>query len=163
MTFVRVVQTGFDGYAATCLNCAKDIAVPVHQLCQHDELTDLVCKDCGYTFQIVRDERHFPRTTVSLEGTLLESSTRTPLANLTITDLSLNGLCFSVSSYPHLQIGTLYTVLFRLNDVIRSEIQEDIVIRQLYNNQTVGAEFHPPDCYNFDLDFYLNPWVITYK
>lgn len=158
-----VVRTSINSCAITCQHCAAHIAISTTRLQQHRAPTNLVCEDCGHTFQIVRDERRFPRMTLCLEGMLLEVSTHAPLASLTITDLSLSGLRCRMIDHPHLQVGALYTIVFRLNDAIQSKIQEDIVVRQLYDAQTVGAEFHPPDHYNFDLDFYLNSWVVAYK
>jgi hypothetical protein len=154
-----VVRTSPDSCAITCLHCAKRLAVPTTQLWQRHNPTSLTCDGCGQTFQIIRDARRFPRTPVQLDGTLLEASTLVPLASLTITDLSLSGFRFR-TPYPHLKTGTLYSVVFSLNDAVRTEIREDIVVRQLTGHAT-EAEFHPPDRYNFDLDFYLKPWVVA--
>lgn len=62
---------------------------------------------------------------------------------------------------PISKSGARYRVVFRLNDALQSEIQEDIVVQQLYDAQTFGAEFHPSDRYNFELDFHLHPWTVA--
>ena len=160
MVVAFVVRTSTDSCAITCLHCAKRIAVPTIQLWQRHDPTSLACEACGHTFQIIRDERRFPRTPVQLDGTLLEASTLAPLASLTITDLSVSGFRFR-TPYPHLKSGARYSVVFALNDAARTEIREDIVVRQLHPAHAMGAEFDPPDRYNFDLDFYLKPWVVA--
>ena len=160
MVVAFVVRTSADSCAITCLHCANHIVVPTAQLWQRHEPTSLTCKGCGQLFQIIRDERRFPRTPVQLEGMLCEASTRAPLASLTITDLSLSGFRFR-TPYAHLQTETLYSVVFSLNDAARTEAREDIMVRQL-TARALGAEFYPPDRYNFDLDFYLKPWVVAY-
>ena len=159
MVVAFVVRTSADSCAITCLHCAKRITVPTAALWQRHEPLPLACKGCGHPFELIRDERRFPRTPVELEGTLLEASTRAALASLTITDLSLSGFRLR-TSYPHLEAGTRYSVVFALNDAARTDIREDIVVRQFHTTHSVGAEFHPPGRYNFDLDFYLKPWVV---
>jgi hypothetical protein len=36
-------------------------------------------------------------------------------------------------------------------------IQEDIVVKTIQANGTIGTAFANPNRYNFDLDFYLTP------
>jgi hypothetical protein len=162
MVVAFVVRTSADSCAITCLHCAQHIVVPTIQLWQRHDPTSLACEACGHTFQIIRDERRFPRTPVQLDGMLCEVSTRAALASLTITDLSVSGFRFR-TPYAHLETGTLYGVVFSLNDAARTEVHEDIVVRQMHPAHSMGAEFYPPDRYNFDLDFYLKPWVVAYN
>lgn len=161
MVVDSVVRSRPDSCAITCLHCAKRIAVPTTQLWQRHELLSLACKDCGHPFWLIRDERRFPRIPVALKGTLLEAATLASLASLTITDLALSGFRFS-TSYPHLETGARYRVVFALNDAAHTDIREDIVVRKLHTPSAMGAEFHPPGRYNFDLDFYLKPWMVAY-
>jgi hypothetical protein len=161
MVDALVIRSSTNRFAVACLHCAKAVAVPITPLRQQHAPVNLVCEDCGHTFQMTRDERRFPRKPFNLAGMLLAVSTHKPLGRLTITDLSLSGLRGSVTHATPLQVGARYRVVFRLNDALQSEIQEDIVVQQLYDAQTFGAEFHPSDRYNFELDFHLHPWTVA--
>jgi hypothetical protein len=104
------------------------------------------------------NQRQFPRKPVELSGALLEATTHTPLTTVAIIDLSLGGVRFA-TSLSSLQVGESYRIVFSLDDAVQTEIQEDIVLQHLHTDQTFGAKFLHPECYD-ELDFYLNPWSV---
>ena len=103
-----------------------------------------------------RIARRFERKAVQLYGALFEPISLTPLATLTTTELSLNGMAF-VTQVTDIQIEQVLTVLFRLEDDRRTVMQEEIIVKTIQADGTIGATFADQYQYNFDLDFYLAP------
>lgn len=111
---------------------------------------------CGCAVQARREQRRFPRKAVRLSGTLFEANTLIPLATLTVTHVSLDGIAF-VTHWSDIQVDQAFTVLFRLDDERQSVLQEGVVVRTRQPTGVIGAAFDNPNRYNFHLDFYLPP------
>ncbi|MDH3600358.1 MAG: PilZ domain-containing protein [Candidatus Tectomicrobia bacterium] len=158
MATSSVVRTSPDTCVITCPRCAQGNTLPIVQLRWGQELPHVRC-GCGFMLRLVRmDQRRFPRKPVQLSGVLLNATTHTPLTTVSIIDLSLGGVRF-VTPLSSFQVGERYRIVFSLDDALRTEIREDIVVRHVTDSQYFGAEFFHPECYD-ELDFYLTPWAI---
>ena len=158
MATSSVVRTSPDTYVVTCPRCEQDASIPTAQLRASHEPLHVPC-NCGCVLRLVRmDQRRHPRQPVQLIGSLLDLTTHTTRSPVTILDLSLGGVRFA-THLASLQVGESYRIVFHLDDPLRSEIREDIALRLVHTDQTFGAEFLHPECYD-ELDFYLNPWRI---
>jgi hypothetical protein len=113
---------------------------------------------CAYerVVRVRREQRRFQRQAVRLSGTLFEANTLIPLATLTVTHVSLDGIAF-VTQWLDIQVGQAFTVLLRLDDDRQTVLQEDIVVRTKQPTGIIGAAFDDSNRYNFHLDFYLPP------
>lgn len=100
--------------------------------------------------------RRFERKAVQLSGVLFEALSCTPLASLTTTHLSLDGMAF-VTWDASIRIGQVFTVFFRLEDDRQTVVQENIIVKTIHADGTIGAAFADPNRYNYYLDFYLAP------
>lgn len=158
MATSSVVRTSPETCIITCPRCAQAITLPTSRFRLGQKPPDVRC-GCGRVLRFVRlDRRRFPRKPVELSGALLSGLTYTPLTTVTIIDLSLYGVRFT-TPLSSLQVGERYRIVFRLDDAVQTEIQEEIAIRLVHTDRTFGAEFLHPK-YGEELDFYLTPWAV---
>lgn len=158
MATSSVVRSSPDTCTITCPRCEQGTSVPTAELRLAQEPLHVPCA-CGCILRLVRmDQRQFPRQPVELSGALLDATTHTHLTTVTILDLSLGGIRFATSR-PALQVDEHYRIVFCLDDAVRTEIGEEMVIRLVHTDETFGAEFVHPEC-GEALDFYLTPWAV---
>ena len=158
MATSSVVRTSPDTCTITCPRCEQGTSVPTAELRQSQEPLHVPCA-CGCILRLVRmDQRQFPRKPVELSGALLDATTHTHLTPVTILDLSLGGIRFA-TGLSSLQVGEHCHIVFRLDDAVHTEICEELVIRLVHPDETVGAEFVHPEC-DEALGFYLTPWAV---
>ena len=158
MATSSVVRTSPDTCVITCPRCGQGTAIPTAHLRLSQKPLHVRC-GCGCGLRLVQmNQRRFPRKPVQLSGTLLDVTNHTILATITIIDLSLGGVRFA-THLSRLQVGEHYRIVFRLDDPLQTEIREDIAIRIVHTDGTLGVEFLHPECYD-ELDFYLTPWAV---
>jgi hypothetical protein len=158
MTTLPVLRQSLTTCLAFCQHCGQRVTLQIAPLQQGDHTLTVSCV-CDHEMQLVRERRRFERKAVHLSGALLDQTTHRYLTNVSLSDLSLGGVGF-VSHQPNIEVEDLFTLCFQLDDACHTTIQEDIVVRSVRERQYIGAEFLYKDGYNFDLDFYLNPYVV---
>jgi hypothetical protein len=141
-----------DTTTISCPHCANSRAVPNVKLREFGRPLKVKCT-CGQVFALSLNHRKFRRKAVHLNGHLLSQSSHSTLAQVTIVNISLNGVGFKAPGMT-LDIGQAFTLTFYLDDEAKTPVTEDIVIRNL-RSEVIGAEFVNQDTYNFDLDFYM--------
>ncbi|MBM3223017.1 MAG: hypothetical protein FJZ47_04330 [Candidatus Tectomicrobia bacterium] len=150
-----------DQYGGTlvCPQCSKKYLVDLRQQCPTllerggEKHATIACR-CGADIAVTFDCRRHLRKDVQLRGTLREPRTQVPLSTIVVTSVSVEGVGFLLTQPLHLSLGRLYTIRFRLDDSERTLVQETVIIRRLQET-LVGAEFHPSELYQHDLDFYV--------
>jgi hypothetical protein len=83
--------------------------------------------------------RHFQRHQVDFTGDLMTCASHKKLATIHITSLSVDGIGFR-SQHLKPKVGETFTVAFSLDDAAETAIVDDIVIRNVTDNQ-IGAKF----------------------
>jgi hypothetical protein len=157
MTTLPVTRRSPETCGAHCPHCEQKLALRIADLQACNNAT-VTCR-CGHKIQLTRERRRFDRKLVQLSGDLLDHKTHKRLTTVSILNISLGGVCFVADQYD-IQVDQRFTICFVLDDECRTRIQDDIVVRNVRGPQYVGAEFLHTDGYNFDLDFYLSPYVI---
>ncbi len=80
------------------------------------------------------------------------------MTSINIIDLSRGGVRLTAPDAT-LEVGERYRITFRLDDTLRTEIRENIVIRIVHSDGIFGAEFLQLHCVQ-ELDFYLKSWAV---
>lgn len=157
MTTLPVTRRNPTTCSTFCPHCEQKLALRIVDLKACNSAT--VTCPCGHKIQLTRERRRFDRKLVQLSGDLLDQKTHKRLTTVNILNLSLGGVCFVADQYD-IHVDKRFTISFLLDDECHTRIQEDIVARNVRGPQYIGAEFLYTDGYNFDLDFYLSPYVI---
>ena len=154
-----VVQIMPGTYAVTCADCEKQLELSDSQLPQRGQQLEMWCP-CGNVFHLVCERRRFIRKTVQLDGYLVPSDEdRKEHDNIEVIDVSLGGLRF-ISQRVDIEVGDALTVCFFLDGVAMKWMEQEIVVRNVQDGHTIGAEF-TDQTYNADLDLYLTAFNIT--
>lgn len=114
---------------------------------------------CGEINRVVLERRNFIRVKVKLPGTFSFYATngKFSMAPLFVVNVSQGGLRFdrrtSAGRYPFRE-GDHLSVQFDLDDKNASSVSRDVVVRTIFKDGTVGAEFVSKEHYD-PLGFYL--------
>jgi hypothetical protein len=151
----EVIHTnGRDTGTIACRQCGKSKTIDLSRFHNVRKEVKVKCP-CGTIFAVFFECRRDPRKCVKLAAQLFQYQTGQPIADVTITSLSLSGVGFTPSLTQHIQPGDRCRISFVLNDASQAQIEKDIIIRNV-NAENTGAEFVEQD-YHYDLDFYLMP------
>jgi len=157
MTALPVTRHSPTTCATFCPHCDQKLALQIAHL-QACNAATVTCR-CGQKVRLTRERRCFERKLVKLSGVLLDPKTHEQLTTVSIMNVSLGGVGF-VANEHDIEVDKRYTICFRLDDECNTKIEEDIVVRNVRKPYYIGAEFLHSDGYNFDLDFYLSPYVV---
>ncbi len=139
----------------TCPYCDISKTLPSAQLRALNQALRAKCS-CDNVFELVVNRRRFPRKEdIRFEGELCVQGSQESVAEIVVISLSVGGVGFLIDGVSP-QVGDVYTMSFILDDDLKTEVQEDIIVRHVRGDM-VGAEFTGQGCYNSDLDFYLMP------
>ncbi|ETW93033.1 MAG: hypothetical protein ETSY1_41015 [Candidatus Entotheonella factor] len=156
---MKTIQIFLNDLAATsqvtCPYCQRSRSIPNTQLQSLRHALRAKCS-CENVFELVVNRRCFPRKDVRFEGELSLQGASERLAEIVVTSLSVGGVGFLVEGLAP-QVGDIFTIAFSLDDDVKTEVREDIIVRNL-RGEVTGAEFIGHGTYNFDLDFYLMPF-----
>ena len=118
---------------------------------------------CGHSYNVLLERRKFYRKNVNLTGTFCYMNDRNKIAML-IKDVSRGGLKMIVSHPGNFKEGDKLFVEFHLDDKHKTLIQKEVIIRNRYNNRTIGVEFTSRDMKNpYDKAYDIALGFYTYK
>jgi hypothetical protein len=114
---------------------------------------------CGHDYPVMIERRKQFRKAVSLPGTFtrIYNQRRAGRGNMVVKDVSRNGLLLRVNESAHMNVGDILEVDFKLDDIKRSPILKEVVIRKI-SGYDLGTEFlsiDPGNASDKAIGFYL--------
>ncbi len=139
-----------------CPACKNSVSKDLSKVANASRAIRINCKcRCGHVYQVLVDRRSNIRESVNFVG-LFHCDTDTEKAKkglIKIIDISLSGLQFSLNTAPDFTIGDRITVEFTLDDLNRSKVREEGIVRWTHANK-VGVQFENSKRHN-KLGLYL--------
>jgi hypothetical protein len=102
------------------------------------------CDDCGYAYIVLLERRKHYRKDVNISGICISEKEKVKRA-MTVKDLSRSGLKFELTDGNSVQIGDKLTVKFRLDDINRTLIEKEVIVRTMRGQNMIGTEFCSTD------------------
>jgi hypothetical protein len=113
---------------------------------------------CGNSYSATLERRIQYRKQTELPGEFIYSlGGKVRKGTLTVKDISRDGLRVKVNIMPKFEVGTRFTVEFRLDDKRDTVISKDVVVKSI-SGHFIGAEFcsvDPCDPVDKAIGFYL--------
>ncbi len=138
-----------------CPRCYSSKTASVKQFRDQQRNLKVKCK-CGYTFKIKLEFRRQYRKDTELSG---KSQVDAPTFDgkiVTITNLSMSGVCFEVHGIHDIQIGQKGSINFTLDDRKQTVFVKNVTVRSI-KGKSIGCEFAKDQAYQKELGFYLRP------
>jgi hypothetical protein len=135
--------------AFICPACNKGVIRNLSSFMNTESAVRLKCKcSCGNVYRVLVERRRHVRKPVNLVGMyIFKGSSGTPMKGMIrIRDISRSGIRFSVNNIPDFKVGDKLTIEFTLDDVERSSIREEGVVRRIQSNM-IGLKFATIDHY----------------
>lgn len=133
-----------------CPACKKGVIKDLSEIVRSKSAVRIRCRcSCGHVYRVLVERRQFFRKEVNLVGMYIQhrGDHQSPLKGIIrVRNVSQSGVCFSVNSSPHFEVGDLLTIEFTLDDTDRSKVREEGVVRRIESNM-VGLEFTSTDRY----------------
>ncbi len=133
-----------------CPACKKGVIKDLSEIARSTSAVRIRCKcSCGHSYRVLVERRQYFRKDVNLIGMYIQhrGNDQSPLKGIiTVRNVSQSGVCFSVNSPPHFEVGDLLTIELSLDDTDRSKVREEGVVRRIESNM-VGLEFTSTDRY----------------
>ena len=153
-----VIQITPGKYAIICVDCDTQLGLGGAKLPQRGQQLEILCP-CGKVLKLVCERRRFMRKEVQLNGYIIQSEDREERHDIEVLDLSLGGIRFR-SQRDGIEIGNIFTARFFLDGVVMKWLAQEIIVRNIHDDQTIGAEF-VDQAYNVDIDLHLTTFNIT--
>ena len=157
-TKILYINTKSEGII-TCPNCDRTQGIKASNWRLPIKLIRVKCQ-CGNDFHLTLRHRRAYRKKVYLPGKLFQSQSDRQIDDIVITSLSVTGVSFIVRSALSIKIQDVLEIAFTLDDGFGSILREDIVVKRV-EGRYVCAKFASQEEYNFALDFYLTPFVLS--
>jgi predicted RNA-binding Zn-ribbon protein involved in translation (DUF1610 family) len=113
---------------------------------------DISCSKCDAHFTVFIDFRRYYRKKVELHGLIYNLNEK--FCNITIENISRNGVGFTLEDVFTLELGETIDVQFSLDDKDKTFIRKRAMIRYFRDN-FIGAEFVELQKFGKELGFYL--------
>lgn len=141
----------------TCPNCKLEKEIDVSSIPPSGHrFVSATCKRCLHVFNVSFNLRKYYRKPVKLSGFLFDSpGAKEPLAAITITDISLDGVGFTGNA-PTVQPDVVLAIRFFLDDPSETEVEKEIVIESVRDGY-FGAKFVETNVF----DTALNKYILT--
>jgi hypothetical protein len=137
---IRSVFTEPNGrVSVVCPNCGLTITNEALRRASPAKPIQIKCT-CNRIFKAAFEKRKYYRKQVELYGSFIATSPIRDENDIIVTDLSLTGLAFETVGKHMLRINDVGTVRFTLNDVQRSIIIRNVILKSVRDN-LVGAAF----------------------
>jgi hypothetical protein len=135
-TYVRPDNT----VVLTCPNCGLQEEVQAEEFKNYKNKLKVKCR-CQETFMVFLEFRNRVRKKTRLRGTYINYSQKDSSGFLIIQDISLTGLSFTSLDLKNFKVGDVLRVEFTLDDESRTEISNDINVRNI-RKKSVGCKYH---------------------
>jgi hypothetical protein len=149
--YVRQDDTG----VVVCPECGISKTASVARFKDRRDPLKIRCK-CGCAFSIYFEFRRAHRKETNLRGRYSRLPACMDWHSMQVRNLSQTGIGFSTSDAHGLKKGAELRVKFELDDVKRSEIEKDVIVR-VVKDTYVGCEFKTSALFDKALGFYLMP------
>lgn len=156
----KVFITAENKATFTCPECERVRAVDVTQYKALDTAVRIKVKcPCGCHYPVVLDRRLQYRRQVNLKGTYYQVADGRYVGKgpMIVSDVSRTGLKLGLKNGGRLNFGDKLFVEFHLDDLKRSFIQKEVVVRNVHGSE-LGTEFismAPSDPNMKAIGFYL--------
>jgi hypothetical protein len=144
----------------TCPQCMAQDMVDLSLVEELGKQVSAIC-GCGHQFVFIPEQRGFYRKPVTLEGVFLRkqgtrvvSDSMAYEGKMQITNLSKQGLGFTVFGSNNLQLDDEVRVRFTLDNIAQSQITKNVKIKGL-KDQYAGGRFIGTDKDDITLGFYM--------
>jgi 5-keto 4-deoxyuronate isomerase len=128
-----------------CPECNKVKQMDVSRYTDIDKEVKLKCTcACKHVFSVLLERRRHIRKNVALEGQLFCEGQQSLIM---VVDVSRIGLRLKTSKKLKLNVGSKAVVKFTLDDVHRSMVSKEVVIKSV-SDRSVGVEFLSYDHYD---------------
>ena len=150
-TYVRPDNTA----VLSCPDCGRQKVIPVDSFRGYKHKLKIKCS-CNKKFAVCLEFRKRVRKKTYLRGIYTNHSQNNSSGNLVIRDISVAGLQFTSLDAQNFKEGDELTVEFALDDEHRTEINKEVIVRDVRKN-SIGCEFERSDEFAFDgpLGFYV--------
>ncbi len=112
------------------------------------------CK-CKKRFAVHLNFRKCYRKNVNISGKFMTLTPNvSPFLDMTVCDLSKNGIAFKMFSHANIEKSDTLRVVFTLDNSKQTAIDKKVIVRDV-RNDIVGCEFTELDLYERELGFYL--------
>jgi len=123
----------------TCPHCNHQRVVNVSTFKEHKSRFTVKCA-CQKIFTAQIEFRQRIRKNTHLRGTYTNMTQKDKSGEITVRNLSVNGMEFATYDIQDFNVGDVVHVEFNLDDEHRTEISREIVVRQVRRN-AIGGEF----------------------
>jgi hypothetical protein len=138
----------------TCPVCNASKIISVDRFKHRQHIHKVKCT-CGHVFTLHLEFRKYFRKPTELPGTFTQSSHQGDLGHqITIRNLSINGVCFETKGIHDIQVGQLGRLVFTLDNRKQTVLNKTIRIINVKKN-IIGAELIHDRAYDKELGFYL--------
>jgi len=139
-----------------CPYCEFARIVNLDKLRGLDKTFVVHCK-CKKQFKVNLNVRKSYRKSATLPGQFMILSPNTStLLNLTVCDISKNGIGFTLKEPANINIGCTLRVKFNLDNHKQTLIDKKVIVMTV-REDFIGCEFIELDLYQKELGFYLMP------
>ncbi len=151
------IKTSFvreDGQATIiCPACSTAKNISVQQFRNRRYRLKVKCT-CLHVFKNKLEYRQSYRKPTDLSGTYSIYPPGDDKWAAKISNLSLGGICFEVTSIHSLQVGQKGNIEFTLDNKKKTQLKKNFTIRAVMGNK-IGCKFEKDLAYEKDLGFYL--------
>jgi hypothetical protein len=141
----------------TCIKCQRKETADVSEYMKQEKNLwfNVECR-CGHGYTAIIERRKQYRKETELDGTFAQfvDGKEVCSGNMTVYDLSLNGMKLKADVEHCLSVGDLLHIEFQLDDIRKSTIRKKVIIRNI-NFPFLHTEFHSAEAFDQALGFYL--------
>jgi hypothetical protein len=146
LDFEKVFITAENKAAFICPKCKVSITKDVSKYKDIKKAVRLKskCDDCGHSYIVLLERRKHYRKDVNIPGLYISEKEKVKKA-MTVKDLSRSGLKFELTDGNSVKIGDRLIVRFRLDDMNRTLIEKEVIVRTMRGQNMIGTEFCSTD------------------
>ena len=138
----------------SCPSCGSAKRIPVEKFKGVKHSLKAQCK-CGNVFKVTLDFRKkFRKVTPPLSGKFSKVPPGNDWMQMTVKDLSNEGIGIKASYYKHLQQEDKLRIRFNLNDASRTEVDTLVRVRHV-SPEHIGCQFIDLSEFSRAIGFYL--------
>lgn len=140
--------------AITCPTCNKMINMRASSLQQGGRRSFRAKCSCKSVFRVQLDSRKYYRKSVNLQGNYMIIMGGQGGGTMSIDNISMGGVGFTVSGAHQLKTGQSLKLDFELNDKHRTTISKKVKVKSV-NENAIGCEYARGETVNKALGFFL--------
>jgi hypothetical protein len=127
----------------SCPYCGKSKQKDVSKFMEHKTQVRLKFKCvCKENISVILERRRTMRKDVQFNGFLIQNSIKHPIL---ISNISQNGVKIRFSEPLSLNEGQTASIQFTLDDVKKSSISREVLIKKIFSQKSVGCKFQSTD------------------